>query len=480
MPNNVGAFGENFPYSNQHDMNQDWIIKIVKDFLDQYTGLQQTITDSEEFMNNAVASIQLLLEQIPVDYSKMSVLINNITIPDNYPGTTDTMKLQNCIDSLESTGGIILINRTYTLNDNIYTSLDTNYDKSIIIMGIGSNARIAMTEYSFMGTIPGRSGGLWFMNLQFTGTGNAFDVSALIRMRFFNCYFIGFNNIFYGGNERNESKVFQSLYVDHCTFRRVANAAFNNVYNAVYDVHITNCLMEAGGIFFKSTGHDYMALLSVTDCCIEGCDGVFKASPNQAIDQCVFNNNYFEDNDFYFDLSEMLFSANMSICDNMIAESASVPLVDLPTAVNPTNGWITVERNTLADKTAQTYVFGFPVNATAGNYKGLIFKNNRFNHLTNHNNYNNLLTPDETRKVVISGTDFANFVENALKYFIATMPNKTGQFDIQWQGQGNFTVLVTLYTEGQASAIFFNVARLVTAQYNGTTTTMKEATLTSI
>ena len=29
MPNNIGAFGENFPYANQHDMNMDWIIKIA-------------------------------------------------------------------------------------------------------------------------------------------------------------------------------------------------------------------------------------------------------------------------------------------------------------------------------------------------------------------------------------------------------------------------------------------------------------------
>ena len=40
---NNGAFGENFPYSNFHDLNMDWIIKIVKDFLDQYTHIQELI-----------------------------------------------------------------------------------------------------------------------------------------------------------------------------------------------------------------------------------------------------------------------------------------------------------------------------------------------------------------------------------------------------------------------------------------------------
>lgn len=38
---------ENFPYTNFHDLNLDWIIKIAKDFLDQYTHIQQIITEGE-------------------------------------------------------------------------------------------------------------------------------------------------------------------------------------------------------------------------------------------------------------------------------------------------------------------------------------------------------------------------------------------------------------------------------------------------
>ena len=44
---NTGAFGEGFPYTNFHDLNMDWIIKIAKDFLDQYTHIQETITNGE-------------------------------------------------------------------------------------------------------------------------------------------------------------------------------------------------------------------------------------------------------------------------------------------------------------------------------------------------------------------------------------------------------------------------------------------------
>lgn len=49
---NAGIFGEGFPYSNFHDLNMDWIIKIAKDFLDQYTHIQEVITTGEESLTN--------------------------------------------------------------------------------------------------------------------------------------------------------------------------------------------------------------------------------------------------------------------------------------------------------------------------------------------------------------------------------------------------------------------------------------------
>lgn len=51
-----GAFGENFPYSNFHDLNMDWIIKIAKDFLDQYTHIEEVIANGEESLENLTDS----------------------------------------------------------------------------------------------------------------------------------------------------------------------------------------------------------------------------------------------------------------------------------------------------------------------------------------------------------------------------------------------------------------------------------------
>ena len=51
---NTGAFGEQFPYTNFHNLNMDWIVKIAKDFLDQYTNIQQTISDGVDSINSTI------------------------------------------------------------------------------------------------------------------------------------------------------------------------------------------------------------------------------------------------------------------------------------------------------------------------------------------------------------------------------------------------------------------------------------------
>lgn len=50
------AMFENFPYTNFHELNLDWIIKVAKDFLDQYTHIQELIQNGEESITNLTES----------------------------------------------------------------------------------------------------------------------------------------------------------------------------------------------------------------------------------------------------------------------------------------------------------------------------------------------------------------------------------------------------------------------------------------
>ena len=60
---NSGIFNEGFPYTNFHDMNMDWIIKIAKDFLDQYTSIQSTIANGLLELQTSYETLSNLLQQ---------------------------------------------------------------------------------------------------------------------------------------------------------------------------------------------------------------------------------------------------------------------------------------------------------------------------------------------------------------------------------------------------------------------------------
>lgn len=89
---NTGAFGEGFPYTNFHDLNMDWIIKIAKDFLDQYTNIQQIIADGE----------QSILDKTDSGLSQLQETIDS--------GLT---QLQDKADEIET-----LLNQWYTTHSN--------------------------------------------------------------------------------------------------------------------------------------------------------------------------------------------------------------------------------------------------------------------------------------------------------------------------------------------------------------------------
>ena len=50
-----GPFGNMFSYTNFHSMNLDWVIQIAKDFLDQYTHIQEIIETGESDISEEIA-----------------------------------------------------------------------------------------------------------------------------------------------------------------------------------------------------------------------------------------------------------------------------------------------------------------------------------------------------------------------------------------------------------------------------------------
>lgn len=67
------GLGEGFPYTNFHELNMDWIIKIAKDFLDQYTHIQEIIAQGIEDIGNKTEEG---LEDLQEKYDALETLLN--------------------------------------------------------------------------------------------------------------------------------------------------------------------------------------------------------------------------------------------------------------------------------------------------------------------------------------------------------------------------------------------------------------------
>ena len=99
---NTGAFGEGFPYSNFHELNMDWIIKIAKDFLDQYSHIQETITTGLEDLDSKATELEGLLQQWYDTHSEdiAEELANALTDLNNWYTEHEDMLDQYVTDSI--------------------------------------------------------------------------------------------------------------------------------------------------------------------------------------------------------------------------------------------------------------------------------------------------------------------------------------------------------------------------------------------
>lgn len=152
---NGGAFGENFPYSNFHDLNMDWIIKIAKDFLDQYTNIQQTITEGLEGLDNKAQELEALLQEWYDTHSEdianqladaLNDLNNWYTEHEGYLDQYVTDSIQEFNDAADRKAAqtIASIPADYTTlaNDvtNVKSALTDLYDSTIPVFMFGGFA----------------------------------------------------------------------------------------------------------------------------------------------------------------------------------------------------------------------------------------------------------------------------------------------------------------------------------------------------
>lgn len=146
---NIGAFGENFPYTNFHDMNLDWIVKIAKDFLDQYSSIQELIDSGMSSLQEKYDTLEGLLNQWYETHSEdianqladalqdisntLSLAISNFdahatqkaeeviqSIPSDYTELDSKVdNLENLVELINQNGFTRLTDDYYSLTDQI-------------------------------------------------------------------------------------------------------------------------------------------------------------------------------------------------------------------------------------------------------------------------------------------------------------------------------------------------------------------------
>lgn len=106
---------ENFPYTDMHQLNLDWIIKIAKDFLDQYTSIQQMISDGETSLENLTTEG---LQQLQDKADNLESLLDEWY---NTHSEDIANQLTDALASLVNATNIHLATLNTTLNQNIST-----------------------------------------------------------------------------------------------------------------------------------------------------------------------------------------------------------------------------------------------------------------------------------------------------------------------------------------------------------------------
>lgn len=256
--------------------------------------------------------------------------------PDQFEGT-DSEKLQACFDELKDSGGIISINREYTLTNNLVISHNSNKSNRIFVRGDGKYAKISFGEYSIVDNADtSADGGILFDGIECVGSGTMLDANGLIRMHFNNCTINGFNHIMY-----NNDGYIQTLHFSNCLIRNITDVAIKTIATnettagnagCLYDVKITNCVIEwCKGLLEASSIHG----CSISFNCIEGFSGVpIKVRYlSRGFDIC---SNYFEANDtsgsgINIDLYSMWHEGAITIQNNYFSQpNTDVGAIRLP------------------------------------------------------------------------------------------------------------------------------------------------------
>ena len=384
----MGLFDQ-FPYTNFHELNLDWIIAQIKHLLNEQLELKNLLKlytpyfagDYETGKTYPPLSVvqyngnyYISKKEVPVGVTpdsqeywmletfpqweaidKLSKL--NFRYPDMYEGNTDGEKIQNCLDSITSRelGAIVILTRNYELDRNILLPQNNNNYQNVSIIGIGKNASInfgTFKMYGRGGVETGQfGGGVTFENVFLYGTETAFDADTLIRLTFHNCNIQGFKYFIYSTSARG---YMQDMNIDLCRFKDVGYVFRGSV--GPYSGSITHTRMGDTNVIYVTDAN--ISKFDIRDCNIEGFNGSTAISFKGVVKALSIENNYFENNkDTYhacIDLKDV-YDGTISVASNYYHSPKSSDINVWPLIISRDTDFCLNVRDNFCQKPAQLF-----------------------------------------------------------------------------------------------------------------------------
>lgn len=442
------AHGENVG-DIPHLFAENVVVKVILD-----------VTSGMAYVQNADTNAYLegRFDEIQHTVNTLSATIG-IVNPDKFSGT-DSQKLQSAFDALSTSGGIISINRAYTLTANIKVSHDSSANNNLItVKGDGQNAKIDFGAYCFQGadTAKRSYGGIIFKDLWISGTSVGFNCTHLIRLTFDNCMIRNFQNFIYCDD------CVQSIYIMGCYIRASASGITDGTIKETVktvdlcDLKIIGCVAEQGYSLLSVSG--LMDGCSITDCCIEGYHNtpIVLGSKNRAVN---ISNNYFESNQgTHIDLTNATDWCAVSIYNNWFCEwngMETVGAIFLPASFS--SGYLTIVGNqcpyansillrTPDNVTDLSKVYAFANHGTTNDTKGIV----------------KMLTPDDLNNVkveLVKGEDYWTAEDKAemVDDVLAAMSGEEWTFTLKDGTTFKRTVATASLTEFDSETWTFTLA----------------------
>ena len=253
-------------YENPDDQSNDWKagqvyepLTIVTYNNDSYTSkkeVQDTVGDPASnpdywaLTGQYNASIIAINNTIAQMQTEIDAKINLFYTPDMF-GTainTDAEKVQMAFDALENTGGTILLDREYLIDQDIIIRHHGNGSQELTpIYVLGGKEGVFKIDGGIFKGSALRRGGVKFTNVTFRGTDYTSDKvfagdDTLRRIWCQNCKFEDFDTLTDNSNTEINANVWS---FDGCTFHNFHTSVFTVVTSAII-VRFLNCVLQQG------------------------------------------------------------------------------------------------------------------------------------------------------------------------------------------------------------------------------------------